>query len=84
MNDLPPRHDSIRGHFAFELYKEMKQNPNIWVVTGDLGYKMFDFIRRDFESRFINTGATEAAMLGTAVGLAKEGKIPFCYSISTF
>ena len=84
MKNLPPRHESQRGYFAYELYKEMQKNPDIWVVTGDLGYKMWDFVRRDFESRFVNTGATEAAMLGVAIGLARQGKIPFFYSISTF
>ncbi len=84
MKELPPRHESMRGYFAYELYTQMQENPRIWVVTGDLGYGMLDYIRRDFPDRFINTGAAEQAMMGISVGLALEGKIPFVYSITPF
>ena len=78
------RYDSMRGWFAYELYQQMKKNKKIWLVTGDLGYKMFDFIRDEMPDRFINTGAAEQSMIGIAVGLALEGKIPFVYSITPF
>jgi len=74
----------MRGYFAYELYRNMCKNKKIWVVTGDLGYKMWDNIRNDFPDRFINTGASEQAMMGIASGLAIEGKIPFVFSITTF
>lgn len=77
-------HQSIRGYFAHFLYQEMKKNKNIYLITGDLGYKMWDEIKKDFPDRFINAGAAEQAMMGLAVGLALEGKIPFVYSITTF
>lgn len=75
---------SQRGFFSHELYKQMRRNKNIWVITGDLGYGMLDRIRDDFPERFINVGAAEQAMIGIGVGLALEGKIPFVYSITTF
>lgn len=78
------RHDSLRGWFAYELYNQMLKNDSIWVITGDLGYKMLDFIKKDFPERFINTGAAEQSMIGIAIGLALEGKIPFVYSITPF
>lgn len=78
------KHDSMRGWFAYELYQQMKKNKAIYLIVGDLGYRVFDDIRRDFPERFINTGAAEQAMMGIAVGLALEGKIPFVYSITTF
>lgn len=56
----------------------------IVVLTGDLGYKMWDDIRVDYPNRFINCGASEQAMLDMAVGLAQSGKIPFVYSITPF
>jgi len=83
---LPPpaRHDSIRGWFAHELYNQMVRNEKIWVLTGDLGYRMLDRIKADFPDRFINCGAAEQAMMGIGVGLAQESQIPFVYSITTF
>lgn len=81
---MTPRHDSIRGWFAAELHDQMSKNDRIWCLTGDLGYAMLDKIRDDFPDRFINLGASEQLMIGAAVGLALSGKIPFCYSITTF
>lgn len=78
------RHDSMRGWFAYELYKHMQKDKDIWVLTGDLGYGMLDNIRDDFIDRFINTGAAEQAMMDIAVGLALSGKKPFVYSITPF
>jgi len=78
------RHKSMRGWFAYELYKHMAKNPSVWLVVGDLGYKVFDRIRKDFPSRFVNCGAAEQSMMGIAVGLALEKKIPVVYSMSSF
>lgn len=82
--DIKYRHPSMRGWFAYELYKHMAKNPNIWLVVGDFGYKVFDHIKQDFPKRFINAGASEQAMIGMAVGLALEGKIPVVYTVSPF
>ena len=81
---LMKRHDSMRGWFAFELFKQMQKNPNIILLTGDLGYGMFDAIRDHSPHQFINCGASEQAMMDIACGLAMSGKIPFVYSITTF
>ena len=78
------KHESIRGYFAYELHEQMKKNPRIRLITGDLGYKMFDAIQEDFPDRFLNTGAAEQAMVGIAVGMAQEGLVPFVYSITPF
>ncbi len=82
--DIKDRHPSMRGWFAYELHKHMARNPKIWLVVGDFGYKVFDRIQRDFPERFINSGAAEQAMMGIAVGLALEGKIPVVYTVSSF
>lgn len=78
------RHESQRGYFAAALHQVMENNPDVWLLLGDLGYKVFDQHRLDFPERVINVGAAEQAMLDMAVGLASEGKIPVCYSITTF
>lgn len=81
-----PLHSSQRGWFGRALYFEMQANPDIFLLTGDLGFGLFDLHQRDFPGRFINCGAAECGMVGAAVGLSISGKkiIPFCYSITPF
>lgn len=74
----------MRGIFAHEVYKRMSKNKKIWVLSGDLGYKMWDRVREKFPDRFINVGAAEQSMIGLGVGLALSGQTPLVYSISTF
>ncbi len=74
----------MRRQFKIKLYKQMELNKDIWVLVGDLGYGMFDDIRKDFPNRFVNCGASEHSMLAIACGLALEGKIVFVYSITSF
>jgi transketolase len=80
----PERHESMRGWFAYELHKQMMKNEKIWLVTADLGYGMFDKIKRDFPDRFLNTGAAEQAAMGVAVGMTYKGFLPVVYSITPF
>ena len=79
-----PINPKMRAIFASLVYEKMKANNKIWVLVNDLGYKMWDKVRNDFPDRFINVGAAEQSLIGIAVGLALEGKIPIVYSISTF
>ena len=79
-----PTHESQRGYFGKQLYKEMAKDPNIFLLTGDLGYKLFDPHFEDFPERAFSCGASEQAMVGIAVGLAQEGKKPFVYTITSF
>ena len=74
----------MRRCFVDILHAKMARNKDIWVVTGDLGYKMWDEIKSDYGERFINVGAAEQSMLGVGIGLALEDKIPFVYSITPF
>lgn len=72
----------MRNSFATELYKQMKVNENIWLLTGGVGYGILDAIQKDFPDRFIDCEASEQAMVDIAVGLAMSGKIPFVYAIT--
>jgi transketolase len=74
----------MRFEFVKLLESEMSTNENIVVLLGDLGYGIFDVIREKFPDRCINVGSSEQLMLGMASGIALEGKIPICYSISSF
>ena len=78
------RHESMRGWFAYELHERMRNNNRIWLITGDLGFGMFDKIRRDFPDRFVNVGVAEQTMMGIGVGLAIEGVVPVVFSMTPF
>lgn len=54
------------------------------LLTGDLGFKIFDDFARRFPGRFVNAGVAEANMIGVAAGLAMSGFRPFAYSIAPF
>ena len=74
----------MRKCFSILLHEEMSLNENIVLLTGDLGYGLWDKIRLDFCDRFYNVGSSEQLMMGAATGLAMEGKIPVVYSITPF
>ena len=73
-----------RQRFKELFTEEMKQNEDIILLVGDVGYKVFDHLREEIPNRGINPGASEQLMIGMAAGLAMEGKIPVCYSITPF
>jgi len=60
----------------------MSVNKDIWCLADGVGYGVLDTIRKDFPDRFIDTEASEQAMMDIAVGLALSGKIPFVYAIT--
>lgn len=74
----------MRRQFAERLHLEMGKNKDIFLLTGDLGYGLWDRIRLDYQDRFYNVGSSEQLMLGMASGLAMEGKISVVYSITPF
>ncbi len=74
----------MRRDFAKMLHTEMMTNPDIYLITGDLGYGLWDQVRDDYPDRFFNVGSSEMAMMGMAIGLAMDGKIPYVYSITPF
>ena len=74
----------MRKQFAELLFQEMAINEDVYVITGDLGYGLWDKIKDTYPTRFFNVGSSEMAMMGMAVGLAMEGKTPFVYSITPF
>ena len=74
----------MRRDFAKMLHAEMMTNPDIYLITGDLGYGLWDQVRDDYPDRFFNVGSSEMAMMGMAIGLAMDGKVPYVYSITPF
>lgn len=74
----------MRRTFRDLLTFEMKENENIFLLVGDVGYGLFDDLRKEFPNRVINPGASEQLMVGMAVGMAMEEIIPVVYSITPF
>tara|TARA_B100001250_G_scaffold300104_1_gene261783 strand:- start:17598 stop:18524 length:927 start_codon:yes stop_codon:yes gene_type:complete len=74
----------MRDTFAAEVERMMLEDPNIILITGDLGFGVFDSMRDNFPENFINVGVAEQNMTGVAAGLAKENFTVFTYSIANF
>lgn len=74
----------MRRHFAKLLHAEMATNPKVRLITADLGYGVLDQVRESYPNRSHNVGAAEQLMIGAAIGMANEGLVPFCYSMSSF
>jgi transketolase len=66
------------------LYESMLTDEQIFVLTADLGFGLLDHIKEKFSKRFYNVGAAEQLLIGAGIGLAESGKIPVCYSMSSF
>ena len=74
----------MRKQFAEHLHAAMAMDNDVVLITADLGYGLWDKIKLDYPDRFYNPGSSEQLMIGMAGGMAMEGKIPFCYSITPF
>lgn len=74
----------MRKTFGKLLVEAMQSNPDVWLLTGDLGFGVLDQARTLFPERTRNVGASEQLMMGACVGLAHSGKIPIAYSITPF
>lgn len=62
----------------------MKEDENIYFLTGDLGFNVVEKLQESFPNRFINVGVAEQNMIGIAAGLAMSGKKVYAYSIIPF
>ena len=74
----------MRKQFSEALHLQMSLNSDIVLITGDLGYGLWNQIKIDYPDRFYDVGSSEQLMMGCAVGMALEGKIPVVYSITSF
>ncbi|MFH1840212.1 MAG: transketolase C-terminal domain-containing protein [Nanoarchaeota archaeon] len=74
----------MRTTFIRTLEKLAELNKNIVLLTGDLGFSVFEDFQKKFPDRFFNVGIAEQNMAGLAAGLALNGKKVFIYSIIPF
>lgn len=74
----------MRRAFADSLLEVGRADPRLCLVTGDLGFQVFDQFHQEHGGRFVNVGVAEAQMVYTAAGMAHEGYRPVAYSIASF
>src|SRR3989338_10163182 len=74
----------MRKTFINTLTELARKDKYIMLLTGDLGYSVFEDFAKEFPGRFINCGVMEQSMISIAAGLALSGKKPYVYSIIPF
>lgn len=74
----------MRKLFVQKLVEFAEQDPNVFLLAGDLGFSVIEPFKEKFQDRFINAGIAEQNMIGVAAGLALTGKKVFVYSIIPF
>lgn len=74
----------MRTTFIESLSQAASENPDIWLLCGDLGYSVLEPFAARFPDRYLNVGVAEQNMAGIAAGIALSGKTVFIYSIGNF
>lgn len=74
----------MRDTFVRTLIELAKEDSNIELVTGDLGFGVLKPFWEALPDQFINAGIAEQNMTTVAAGMALEGKNVFTYSIGNF
>lgn len=74
----------MRNSFALELAEQAKNDPKIFLVSGDMGYSILDLFKEEHPDKFLNIGINEQSAIGFCTGLAASGYNVFYYSIANF
>ncbi len=74
----------MRTAFIKRLFELAEEDPNLFLLTADIGYSVVEEFAARFPKQFINVGVAEANMMGIAAGLAMSGKRVYVYSIANF
>ena len=74
----------MRKAFTEALNQAAAVNPKVMLLTGDLGFEVFDEFQERYGPRYVNVGVAEAQLMCAAAGLALEGWSPVAYSIASF
>ena len=73
-----------RDAFLNRLYDIMHDDPDVVLISADMGAPALDRIRRNKANQFINVGIAEQNAIAVASGLAMAGKKVYTYAIATF
>lgn len=74
----------MRNTFFKELLNVASRDKDTYVLTANLGFKLFDDFKANCPGQFIDVGVAEANMIGLASGMSLSGKNVYCYSIIPF
>ena len=74
----------MRDKFIEVLLKNAKSNKDLFLLTGDLGFRVFDAFRKLLPEQFVNMGVSEQNMALVASGMSLTSKKVFIYSIGNF
>lgn len=74
----------MRYAFVKQLTKIAYRHKDVILLTGDLGFNLFEGFAKKYPAQFFNVGVAENNMIGLAAGLAFSGKTVFAYSIASF
>ena len=74
----------MRRSFGKIITELADNDEKIYVIVGDIGYRVFDDFREKHPDRFINMGICEQSMIGVSAGMALEGLNPWVYTITPF
>ena len=74
----------MRRTFGKIITELADRDDKIYVLVGDIGYRVFDEFREKHPDRFINMGICEQSMISVSAGMALEGIKPWVYTITPF
>lgn len=74
----------MRNAFADEVTTLAERDKDVFLLSGDIGNRLFDGFKERVPDRFLNCGVAEANMTGVAAGLAMTGLRPITYTITPF
>ena len=74
----------MRNRLGKWLAENAGNNNNLVLLSGDIGFGIFDDFRDKFPKQFLNCGIAEQNMIGTAAGLASKEFFPIVYTIIPF
>jgi transketolase len=74
----------VRDRFFHDLTEAARDNPDIVLITADIGFRVTEPFAEACPGQFLNVGVAEQNMAGIAAGIALGGGRVFTYSIANF
>jgi len=74
----------MRTSFFNALFEVAKKDPQVVLITADMGFGLLERFRDELPNQYINSGISEANSISVAAGMALLGKKAYVYSIAPF